>query len=91
MEKDAKRHRVPKEEILDTFYQEMYDAIVALGQVADEFFGTGFVRQIHVSIPYDLQNAIQNFGWSQNNLPDSVQGVVLLLHQENADQLRRMG
>ena len=30
--------------------------------------GTGFVRQIHVSIPYDLQNAIQNFGWSQNNL-----------------------
>ena len=68
VEKDAKRHRVPKEEILDTFYQEMYDAIVALGQVADEFFGTGFVRQIHVSIPYDLQNAIQNFGWSQNNL-----------------------
>ena len=68
VEKDAKRHRVPKEEILDTFYQEMYDAIVALGQVADEFFGTGLVRQIHVSIPYDLQNAIQNFGWSQNNL-----------------------
>lgn len=68
VEKDAKRHRVPKEEILDTFYQEMHDAIVALGQVADEFFGTGFVRQIHVSIPYDLQNAIQNFGWSQNNL-----------------------
>ena len=46
----------------------MYDAIVASGQVVDEFFGTGFVRQIHVSLLYDLQNAIQNFGWSQNNL-----------------------